>query len=392
MLVPAGPAVLCCRHHTPMLAALFSRVLLATPTAVVFSKHVATVQQKRRSPRPHQPAACYCTNTPSGAAVCRSVCVCAGRIAGVHHFESHLGAFREHLEVEVSRLTAAAQQLTEEPGWWDNPGQVSRGRANIQETEHRMSVLMPHCMQVCLFRNLQDRVHLSGCDAVHCLMMCSFGLAGLHCQLLQVRFLNRMLDLCHWYLLSARVMLTQHSAALHALETQGSSRGSTGHSRGEPVVAGAATAEPQPQAEVMHYHEPGHKSTDPAQAYTPPHQQLVDARPMSLIQRQTPVMQVLQNVVEDCRYVGGARWPAWLMRCVGGSGIHSVYSGQACLWVSAVRGLHRRLRETDRAAWWGAPPVVKYLCTSQVRTHYCRLVLCCAAWQGLLCGEEQRCS
>jgi hypothetical protein len=124
--------------------------------------------------------------------------------------------------------------------------------------------------------------------------------------LLQVRFLNRMLDLCHWYLLSARVMLTQHSAALHALGTQGSSSssrgGSTGHSRGEPVVAGAATAEPQ--AEVLHYHEPGHKSTDPTQAYTPPHQQLVEARPMSLIQRQTPVLQVLQNVVEDCRCAG----------------------------------------------------------------------------------------
>lgn len=146
-------------------------------------------------------------------------------------------------------------------------------------------------------------------------------------------------------------MLTQHSAALHALETQGSSMGSTGHSRGEPVVAGAATA--PPQAEVMHYHEPGHKSTDPAQAYTPPHQQLVDVRPMSLIQRQTPVMQVLQNVVEDCRCVGGARrpalvdevcgwqWHCWLMRgvcvCVAVAvGIHSLCNGQAWLCVSGV--------------------------------------------------------
>lgn len=42
----------------------------------------------------------------------------------MQHFESHLQAFREHLEVEVSRLTAAAQQLTESSGWWDNPHQV----------------------------------------------------------------------------------------------------------------------------------------------------------------------------------------------------------------------------------------------------------------------------
>jgi hypothetical protein len=48
----------------------------------------------------------------------------AGSVAAVHHFESHLGAFREHLEVEVSRLTAAAQQLTEQGEWWDNPSQV----------------------------------------------------------------------------------------------------------------------------------------------------------------------------------------------------------------------------------------------------------------------------
>jgi hypothetical protein len=120
---------------------------------------------------------------------------------------------------------------------------------------------------------------------------------------MQVRWLNRMLDLCHWYLLSARVMLTQHSAALHALESRStsSSGGSTGHSRGEPVVAGAATAEAK--SEVLHYHEPGHKVTDPAQPYTPPHQQLVDSKPVSLIQRQAPIMQVVQDVVEDCRWV-----------------------------------------------------------------------------------------
>jgi hypothetical protein len=123
---------------------------------------------------------------------------------------------------------------------------------------------------------------------------------------LQVRWLNRMLDLCHWYLLSARVMLTQHSAALHALESRTSSSGgggggSAGHSRGEPVVAGAATAEAK--SEVLHYHEPGHKVTDPSQPYMPPHQQLVDSKPVSLIQRQAPIMQAVQDVVEDCRCV-----------------------------------------------------------------------------------------
>jgi hypothetical protein len=65
------------------------------------------------------------------------------------------------------------------------------------------------------------------------------------------------------------------------------------------VVAGVAAS--QAQSQVQHYHEPGHKSTDPSQAYTPPHQQLVDARPVSLIQRHAPVMQVLRDVADDCR-------------------------------------------------------------------------------------------
>lgn len=98
-------------------------------------------------------------------------------------------------------------------------------------------------------------------------------------------------------------MLTQHSAALHALETQGASSSSSsgvGSSRSGPVVAGAATADAQ--TPVMHYHESGHKSTDPSQAYTPPHQQLVDVRPVSLIRRHAPVMKVLRDVVEDCRW------------------------------------------------------------------------------------------
>lgn len=156
------------------------------------------------------------------------------------------------------------------------------------------------------------------------------------CCAVQVRWLNRMLDLCHWYLLSARVMLTQHSAALHALETQRSSSSSSGHSRGAPVVAGAATAEAK--AEVLHYHEPGHKSTDLSQPYTPPHQQLVDAKPVSLIQRQAPILQVVQNVVEDCRCVWGGdgtmllrRW-GWVLGGFGSGGISSRVVAHSCSW------------------------------------------------------------
>jgi len=119
-----------------------------------------------------------------------------------------------------------------------------------------------------------------------------------------------MLDLCHWYLLSTRVMLTQHSAALCALQQQqqGGSSSSPSSSRGGGVVAGAATTATSAAAaaaavdDVQHYHEPGHKSTVPDQPYTPPHQQLSGvSRPVSLIQRHTPVKGLLQNVVEDCR-------------------------------------------------------------------------------------------
>lgn len=60
------------------------------------------------------------------ATAAASVTMCAGNVAGVQHFESHLATFREHLEVEVSRLTAAAQQLTELQGWWEDPQQVAQ--------------------------------------------------------------------------------------------------------------------------------------------------------------------------------------------------------------------------------------------------------------------------
>jgi hypothetical protein len=102
----------------------------------------------------------------------------------------------------------------------------------------------------------------------------------------QVRWLNRMLDLCHWYLLSTRVMLTQHSAALAALQ-----------------AANSSSSSPTKPDAVMHYHEPGHKSTNPQQVYTPPHQQLAGsaATAVSLVRRQARVLDMVKLVAEDCR-------------------------------------------------------------------------------------------
>ena len=66
--------------------------------------------------------------------MCGTYCVCCGGVAagdapGLSRFEAHLSEFREHLEVEVCRLTAAAQQLTEHKGWWDQPQQVGETTA-----------------------------------------------------------------------------------------------------------------------------------------------------------------------------------------------------------------------------------------------------------------------
>lgn len=110
----------------------------------------------------------------------------------------------------------------------------------------------------------------------------------------QVRWLNCMLDLCHWYLLSARVMLTQHSAALAALEAGGGSSGTASSSN-----SSSASADTEP---VVHYHEPGHKSTAPQQPYTPPHQQLAsNGATVSLVRRHAPVRELVEGVAEDCR-------------------------------------------------------------------------------------------
>ncbi|KAF6266101.1 hypothetical protein COO60DRAFT_1697459 [Scenedesmus sp. NREL 46B-D3] len=121
-------------------------------------------------------------------------------LAGLQHFESHLATFREHLEVEVGKLTLNAQALTENTGWWDNT--------------------------------------------------------------------------------------QQHSAALAALQASNSSSSSAA----------------DPEA-VMHYHEPGHKCTNPQQVYTPPHQQLAGsaATAVSLVRRQAGVLDLVQLIAEDCR-------------------------------------------------------------------------------------------
>jgi hypothetical protein len=139
-----------------------------------------------------------------------------------------------------------------------------------------------------------------------------------------------MLDLCHWYLLSARVMLTQHSAALHALEQQtarsgssgsgsgsgsGSSGGSSGSGSGSggdgSVVPSKSPSSSSPAAagaggdadddSVAHYHEPGHQATVADQPYTPPHQALTDDTSHSLITRHMDVRRMLDMVIEDCR-------------------------------------------------------------------------------------------
>lgn len=68
-------------------------------------------------------------------AVLAVVVVHAGDAAGLDHFESHLATFREHLEVEVTRLTFAAQQLTEQQDWWDSEPQVSEIVRGKCETE-----------------------------------------------------------------------------------------------------------------------------------------------------------------------------------------------------------------------------------------------------------------
>lgn len=101
----------------------------------------------------------------------------AAGVEGLRHFESHLDGFKERVEVEMGRLMAGAQALTEQPGWWRQGGDV---------------------------------------DA-----------------------LNAALDLTHWYVLGLRLMLTQHSAALSALGTSSAARGD-GHGHPDRPASAAA--------------------------------------------------------------------------------------------------------------------------------------------------------
>eukprot|EP00879_Flechtneria_rotunda_P032280 GHRR01035460.1.p1 GENE.GHRR01035460.1~~GHRR01035460.1.p1 ORF type:complete len:229 (+),score=46.66 GHRR01035460.1:210-896(+) len=58
-------------------------------------------------------------------------------LQGLSHLEAHLAAFRQHLEVEVGKLTTTAQSLTENSHWWDNKKQVNSPSAKpIMVQEH----------------------------------------------------------------------------------------------------------------------------------------------------------------------------------------------------------------------------------------------------------------
>jgi hypothetical protein len=185
--------------------------------------------------------------------------------AGLQHFEFHLSSFKEHLEVEIDRLVAGCNMLTQQKHWFDDPEQVL--------------------------------------------------------------IMDRALDLSHWYLLSARVMLTQHSAALHNLlhgETATSRKSFTSNSSSSHPIGGlssyfrgisssSSSRSMQAHSDAVtaaadhgvnpgaHYHEPRPSETNKSTPWQPPHQQLVRGTPVNLIQRHAPVEQLVKLVVEDCR-------------------------------------------------------------------------------------------
>lgn len=76
-------------------------------------------------------------------------CVCprSDDLEGLRHFESHLATFREHLEVEVGKLTINAQMLTESKGWWDNAQQVGAPYFLVQDNPAWCVIRRPvrHC-------------------------------------------------------------------------------------------------------------------------------------------------------------------------------------------------------------------------------------------------------
>ncbi|GBF93755.1 hypothetical protein Rsub_06087 [Raphidocelis subcapitata] len=134
---------------------------------------------------------------------------------GLRHFESHLAGFKERVEGEFTRLMTGARQLAGQPGWWQRDGDVAA--------------------------------------------------------------LNQALDLTHWYVLGLRLMLTQHSAALHALDSSSKAAAAAAH---PPDHRGPATS-----GGFLEPPRPGHAP--------PP--------PSSMIERAAPLRQVLQHVSEDVR-------------------------------------------------------------------------------------------
>ncbi|KAI8477037.1 MAG: hypothetical protein J3K34DRAFT_516008 [Monoraphidium minutum] len=134
-------------------------------------------------------------------------------LAGLQHFESHLGGFRELVEGEIARLMGGAQELAQGRGWWAREGDVHA--------------------------------------------------------------LNAALDITHWYVLGLRLMLNQHSAALHALSSSdGGGGGGGGHSApprpppgGAPPLVGGGAAGP----------------------------------PASMVERAMPLRALLQGLSEDVR-------------------------------------------------------------------------------------------
>jgi hypothetical protein len=55
-------------------------------------------------------------------------------VKGLQHFESHLTGFRERVEAEMAWLMAGAQELTQQPGWWQRERDVGTLNAALDLT------------------------------------------------------------------------------------------------------------------------------------------------------------------------------------------------------------------------------------------------------------------
>jgi len=136
----------------------------------------------------------------------------------------------------------------------------------------------PKFQTTCLPRQATDVV-VSESLSVACLVLPSTRSSGVQrcagiqqsCGSMQAAVLNRALDLTHWYLLSVRVMVTEHIAALHALVGRGAQTTAT-HSlhpdlRNNPIAA---------PTQLEHVTE-------------------------SLVLQRAPVRQLLELSAEDCK-------------------------------------------------------------------------------------------